>query len=105
MPCPILHVLKRSLAIIFAPLTVHQAIVNAWIHKQVELLSRQFLSTGIDIQPAASESQEVYVIEHNGETAHCSPEQAYATLPFLKALQEREQQDIANSQSVPRISL
>ena len=84
---------------IFAPLTAHRSLLNAWIRKQVELLGHQLLQAGIDIRPAASEFQDMYVIKHNGETVHCSPEQAYATLQFFQALQKREQEDFAASQA------
>lgn len=91
---------------IFAPITFsYEPILNAWIRKQVELLSHQLLQAGIDIRPAASDFQTVYVIEYNGETVHCSPEQAYATLQFLQALQEREQRDQNQFRACSRIPL
>lgn len=88
---------------IFTPkILPHEPFLKAWIHKQVELLSRQLLQAGINIRLAVPEFQAIYVIEHNGETMHCSPEQAYATLQFFQALQEREQLDSRAAQAEPR---
>ncbi|MEO0488027.1 MAG: hypothetical protein AAFZ49_00540 [Cyanobacteria bacterium J06659_2] len=88
---------------IFTPkILPHEPFLKAWIHKQVELLSRQLLHAGIDIRPTALDFQAIYVIEHNDETVHCSPEQAYATLQFFQALHEREQRDDRAAQDEPR---
>ena len=91
---------------IFAPITsTHKPLLNAWIRKQIELLSPQLLPTGIDIRPTNECPQGIYVIEIDGQALHCSPERTYATLQFLQALQEREQQDRADSQAHARIAL
>ena len=80
-----------------------EPILDAWIRKQVELLSPQALNAGAEINPAAQVPPRTYSVEFNGEVVCCSPEKAYATLHFLQALQERSQRDFAHSQTGHKI--
>jgi len=82
-----------------------QSILNAWICKQVELLSQQLSTLGITTYPDATSRQRAYVIEFNGETIYGSPEKAYATLCFLQALQERERRELADSQACSPLAI
>ena len=80
-----------------------EPILNAWLRKQIELLSEQALHTETEIRPMAQLPHPTYSIAFNGEVVCCSPEKAYATLHFLQALQERSQRDFANSQTCRQV--